>query len=354
MGHHHGGADWHINPKDIRPGDELGRGSFGVVRRASWRHTPVAIKILYTDAQAEDQALFEAEVAMMATLHHPNIVQFLGYTKTPSLTLVIELFPEGSLEDFVLKKKSCAKTSLRFCFEMALAIEYLHSRSPSIVIHRDIKPANFLLTASRRVKLGDFGIARTRRHAQEFLYQPIESSPRPGDDDEGKKTNSSSSSSPRNNVQASSTSSGLCRQGALPSTEDLTSNCGTVRFMAPEVASPDGKKGTTKYSTNADIFSLALVYYFVWERVLPAIPNHNTPTSHFTALHEGKRPPLSKTPSFFRDLIKRMWQFEPNDRPSASELLDDLALIQHHHSSSSSSGANSSATPRSFLGGFFG
>mmetsp|Transcript_20219 Transcript_20219/g.25063 ORF Transcript_20219/g.25063 Transcript_20219/m.25063 type:complete len:209 (+) Transcript_20219:52-678(+) len=129
-------ADWHIDPRSITPGKELGRGSFGVVRAAVWRHTPVAIKILYQDAQSEDQSLFEQEVAMMATLHHPNIVQFLGYTRTPSLTLVIEYFPEGSLEDYIRKHKSNQKVSLRFCFEMACGLEYLHSRSPSIVIHR--------------------------------------------------------------------------------------------------------------------------------------------------------------------------------------------------------------------------
>ena len=271
---------------------------------------------------------------MMATLHHPNIVQFLGFTRTPSLTLVIELFPEGSLEDYVRKRKSNAKTNLRFCFEMACAIEYLHSRSPSIVIHRDIKPANFLLTASHRVKLGDFGIARTRRQypltTENMLFQPPQVMPEmpPSPPEEGIILN---------------------RSSTLPSTDDLTSNCGTVRFMAPEVASPDGKKAHTKYSTKADIFSLSLNYFFVWERVLPGIPNHNTPAKHFMALHDGRRPPFTKTPPYFRDLIMRMWQFNPDDRPNASEVLDDITILRqkeikkceklagvgHHHQSSS-------------------
>jgi len=240
----------------------------------------------------------------------------------------------------VLKRKKCAhfaKKMVQFCVEMALAIEYLHSRSPSIVIHRDIKPANFLLTASHRVKLGDFGIARTRRHSvptqDNHLFLPP---PQEGTLQANETTEHQTPPMPP--------PSPLRRDSALPSTEDLTSNCGTVRYMAPEVASPDGKNTTSKYSAKADVFSLALVYYFVWERVLPSIPNHNTPPTHFLALHEGKRPPLSRgTPSYVKDVINRMWQFDPNDRPSASELLDDLLLIRQRHGFSSNRSSSSSS-----------
>lgn len=44
-------------------------------RAAEWRHTPVAVKILYQDAQAEDRELFEREVKMMATLHQYAIAR---------------------------------------------------------------------------------------------------------------------------------------------------------------------------------------------------------------------------------------------------------------------------------------
>ena len=79
--------DWKISNDTLKLGVELGRGSFGIVMAAEWRHTPVALKILFADAQADDKVLFEKEVRMMATLHHPNIVQFLGYARTPALTL---------------------------------------------------------------------------------------------------------------------------------------------------------------------------------------------------------------------------------------------------------------------------
>ena len=101
--------DWKISNDTLKLGVELGRGSFGIVMAAEWRHTPVALKILFADAQADDKVLFEKEVRMMATLHHPNIVQFLGYARTPALTLVIELFPEGSVGRFVPERSRARK-----------------------------------------------------------------------------------------------------------------------------------------------------------------------------------------------------------------------------------------------------
>ena len=91
-------VDWKIETSEIKLGDVIGRGAFGVVHASYWRHTPVAAKILFKDSQAADRELFRKETRIMATLHHPNIVQFLGYTRTTSedcgpdsLTLVIEV-----------------------------------------------------------------------------------------------------------------------------------------------------------------------------------------------------------------------------------------------------------------------
>lgn len=272
----------------------------------------MAIKVLYDDAMTDDKALFEKEVKIMSTLHHPNIVQFLGFCKIEQeLALVIEFFPEGSIEWFVPREKPPPKTALRFCNEMALAIEYLHSRKPHIVIHRDIKPANFLLTASRRVKLGDFGVARTPKTA-------------------ARGSGSSNSLTSLARALDLSCSSGNPK-GQDPCTVidefvDLTSNCGTARYMAPEVASQDGSKNN--YNSAADIFSLALCYYFIWERTPPAIPGHTTPATYLAALKAGRRPAFSKTPKTIRKLINCMWHSDPAARFSAEKVLNYLVDLE--------------------------
>ena len=45
-----------------------------------------------------NEALFVEELDAMRQLHHPNIVQFLGFATLPQPAIVMELFPNLSLE----------------------------------------------------------------------------------------------------------------------------------------------------------------------------------------------------------------------------------------------------------------
>ncbi|KAJ1445458.1 kinase-like domain-containing protein [Pelagophyceae sp. CCMP2097] len=307
---------------DIELHDTLGSGSFGVVRAASWRHTPVAVKVLYLTAEANDRVLFQKEVAIMSSLHHPNIVQFLGYTLMPALALVMELFPRGSIEDYVSLEKPSNKLCLKFCTDMARGLEYLHQRRPEIIIHRDIKPQNFFLTASLCVKLGDFGIARRgsprAKAADNSFWAPIAEAPAVG-------------GTLRQRFALAVTPSRRASRRSLrgPDFEadmrDLTSNCGTVRYMAPEIAAATAH---ASYTAKVDIFSLAMVYYFVWERVPPALAGVRGPTDYLAGLRDGKRPPFLRTPKVFRALIKDMWETDAVARPQAGEILDRLQRLK--------------------------
>ncbi|KAJ1457655.1 kinase-like domain-containing protein [Pelagophyceae sp. CCMP2097] len=312
-------VDRDIPATDIELHEELGRGAFGVVRAASWRHTPVAVKVLFHDAETHDRDLFRKEVALMNSLHHPNIVQFLGYTHMPALALVMEIFPRGSIEDYINLGKPPNKVCLRFCVDMARGLEYLHQRRRGRMIHRDIKPQNFFLTESLVCKLGDFGLARgpnaPRSAHHEEKLRPACTSPTMGT---RLKQRLAGALSPRN-------ASPAAEARERSKSYDLTSNCGTVRYMAPEVQSPEP---TVAYCVQADIFSLAMVYYFVWERTLPQLSGVTKPAEHICGLREGRRPSFSKTPKFIRKLITEMWSTDAAARPRADEILERLAQLK--------------------------
>jgi len=81
-----------------------------------------------------------AEIKMMKELHHPHVVQFLGFTNIPSINklfIVMEYMPLGSVEDYLSQHpKTTLATRVRWCSHMARALAYLHNRKPNFLIHR--------------------------------------------------------------------------------------------------------------------------------------------------------------------------------------------------------------------------
>ena len=246
----------------------LGRGQFGVVLRAEWGGTDVAVKALKnesTDSEAADQLhLFENELRAMRELHHPLIIQFLGYGLSEELGLMIfmEYMPNGSVENY-MKRHSRISTAMRrkWVDQMTQALNYLHNRKPNALIHRDLKPANFMLTPSLACKLGDFGICKMFENAKgdgenSPVFMPIGGSAA---------QDPSPPKFPRKSVTFSTNKSANKKKS--PSRESMfekTSNVGTVRYMAPEVSTHNTNfVQKTRYHVEADVFSLGMCFYFV-------------------------------------------------------------------------------------------
>jgi len=105
--------------------------------------TEVAVKFPSRDASTDSKYDLKKEIEIMRELHHPNVVQFLGYSVENGLAIVMEYLPGGSLEGYILEPHRIVSfvQRLNWCSEMAQAVAYLHNRKPHFFIHRDVKPA---------------------------------------------------------------------------------------------------------------------------------------------------------------------------------------------------------------------
>lgn len=144
--------------------EAVGQGAMGQVWRGLDRRLgrPVAVKILppVRRSRSEQVERFRREARIAAALQHPaiTVVHDVGehegllyfvmeYLEGEDLSKVVRRHPEGLSID----------TVLGFGIQVADALGAAHGRG---VVHRDVKPANIMVTASNRVKICDFGVAR--------------------------------------------------------------------------------------------------------------------------------------------------------------------------------------------------
>lgn len=153
------------------PWVKIGGGSFGVVYQGEYLGTPVAIKEVLPNNTYDVEKYFERECVLMKEARHPNIVQYIGLTKSPGpdgRIYIISEFVGGNVRSYIADKKREFPWRLRMSFAMdiARALAYLHARN---CLHRDLKGENLLITPNERIKVCDFGFARIAARNQEEM-----------------------------------------------------------------------------------------------------------------------------------------------------------------------------------------
>jgi len=141
----------------------LGSGGMGEVYRA---HDPrlgrdVALKILPAAMAADAAALerFTREARAVAALNHPHIVTIHSTEEAAGVRFMTMELVEGRTLDRAIQPGG---VSLAQFFDVAIAMtDALTAAHQKQILHRDLKPGNVMLTDTGRVKVLDFGLART-------------------------------------------------------------------------------------------------------------------------------------------------------------------------------------------------
>ena len=156
--------------------EQIGVGGNAIVYSA-WdddNDRPVAIKLLRDDRsfRPDTRARFIREAKAMARLHHPNVVRIyeVGIHRGPEqgeprVFLAMEYVEGQSLRAWVERETPSCDAILDRYLEAGRGLAAAHTAG---LMHRDFKPDNVLLGSDGRVRVADFGLARSTRGTDSF------------------------------------------------------------------------------------------------------------------------------------------------------------------------------------------
>lgn len=162
----------------------IGNGAYGTVYKAKDLTSGQVVALKKVRVPLTEDGLPTSTLREIATLkqlerfEHPHIVRLLdvcqgNYHQLPSSDersgrldqgLTLWLVFEHVERDLASYLSSCPKTGIpphlvkQMSKEILRGVEFLHSHR---IIHRDLKPQNLLVTREGRIKIADFGLAKT-------------------------------------------------------------------------------------------------------------------------------------------------------------------------------------------------
>ncbi|HKQ50623.1 MAG TPA: protein kinase [Phycisphaerae bacterium] len=248
----------------------LGAGGMGEVwlARDTRLDRDVAIKALpaHLTMDADRLSRFEREAKIVASLNHPGIAAVYALEEVGGKKLLVMEYVDGETLAAHLKRGPLpVDEALSIAVQIAEALEAAHEKG---VIHRDLKPGNVMITSEGKVKVLDFGLARSA---------------------DGTPSSTNFFGSPDS---PTATSPAVMHSPTIPG-----AIMGTVGYMSPEQAR--GKP----VDKRSDIFSFGCVLY---EMLAGAQPFQGETVADSLGAILHKEPDLSRLPASTPPNVRRV------------------------------------------------